>query len=216
LARAVGTLPGAVAAAADARPDGQRRWPTSLSGIEVRVAGQLAIILAVRPIGGDSYSADFVVPMQVAPTVSGSRVPVVVRHMSSGAQWRLDAAESLDDAPVIWGRPIDGQTTPSALALQSPTLVAFDETHRVPTDGATRVLLFVNGLGAGRTSGNTRLIAQLADGSRISLPVEHIEDTSLPGLRQLIFKVDASLSGQPRLRLSVEGGEEAWVTLYLR
>jgi len=216
LARAVGTLPGAVAAAADARPDGQRRWPTSLSGIEVRVAGQAATVIAVRPTGGDSYSVDFVVPAQVTPAMSGSRVPVVVRHTPSGAQWRLDAAELLDDAPVIWGRPVDGQTTPSALALQSPTLVAFDEGHRVPTDGATRIMLFVSGLGAGRTSGNTRLVAQLADGSRIPLPVEHIEDTSLPGLRQLIFKVDAGLSGQPRLRLSVEGGEEAWVTVYLR
>jgi hypothetical protein len=138
-----------------------------------------------------------------------------VRHAPSGTQWRLDAAELLEDAPVIWGRPIDGQTTPLALALQSPTLVAFDEGHRVPTDGATRVMLFVSGLGAGRTSGNTRLVAQLSDGSRIPLPVEHIEDTSLPGLRQLIFKVAAGLSGQPRLLLSVEGGEEAWVTVYL-
>ena len=216
LSRAVGTLPGAGAAAADARPDGQGRWPTSLSGIEVRIAGQLATILGVRPTGGDTYMVDFVVPAQVMPAVSGSRVPVVVRHAPSGTQWRLDAAELLEDAPVIWGRPVDGQTTPSALVLQSPTFVAFNESNRLPTDGAARIIIFTSGLGTGRTSTNTRLVAQLGDGSRVTLPVEHIGDTSLPGLRQIIFRVDASLSGQARLLLSVEGGEEAWVALHLR
>jgi len=216
LSRAVGTLPGADVAAVDARPDGQGRWPTTLSGVEVRVAGQLATILAVRPTGGDNYIVDFVVPAQVTPAVSGSRVPVVVRHAPSGTQWRLDVAELLEDAPVIWGRPVDGQTMPSALALASPTMVAFDESNRVPTDGATRVIIFTSGLGTGRTSTNTRLVAQLDDGSRVTLPVEHIGDTSLPGLRQIIFRVDASLSGQARLLLSVGGGEEAWVTLHLR
>ncbi|MCA1614315.1 MAG: putative metal-binding motif-containing protein, partial [Acidobacteria bacterium] len=39
MARAVGTLPGVSIAAADARPDAQGRWPTSLAGVEVRVAG---------------------------------------------------------------------------------------------------------------------------------------------------------------------------------
>lgn len=216
LSRAVGTLPGAGAAAADGRPDEQGRWPTSLSGIEVRVAGQLAPLLAVRHIGGDTYSVDFVVPAQMTPVVTSSRVPVVVRHVPTGTQWRLDGAELLEEAPVIWGRQLSGQTTPSALALQSPTMVAFDESIRVPTDGATRVIIFTSGLGVGRTSSNTRLVAQLGNGSRVPLPIEHIGDTSLPGLRQLIFKVDASLSGQPRLLLSVEGGEEAWVTVYLR
>lgn len=215
LSRAVGTLPGAGVAASDARPDGQGRWPTSLSGVEVRVAGQIATILAVRATGGDNYMVDFVVPAQVTPAVSSARVPVVVRHALSGTQWRLDAAELLEDAPVLWSRLVDGQPTPLALALQSPTLVAFDESIRVPTDGATRVIIFTSGLGTGRTSTNTRLVAQLGDGSRLPLPVEHIGDTSLPGLRQLIFKVDASLSGQPRLLLSVEGGEEAWVALNL-
>jgi len=216
LSRAVGTLPGAGAAAAAARPDAHGRWPTSLSGIEVRVAGQLATILTVRPTGGDSYAIDFVVPEQVTPTVSGARVPVVVRYAPSGTQWRLDAAELLAEAPVIWGRQVEGQNIPSALALASPTMVAFDEINRVPTDGAARIIIFTSGLGAGRTSTNTRLVAQLADGSRIPLPVEHIEDTSLPGLRQIIFKVEAALSGQTRVLLSVEGGEEAWAALHLR
>jgi uncharacterized protein (TIGR03437 family) len=216
LSRALGTLPGVNAAVADARPDGQGRWPTSLSGVEVRVAGQLATMLAVRPTGGDSNAIDFVVPEQVTPVVSGARVPVVVRHAPSATQWRLDAAELLEEAPVIWGRQVEGQNIPSALALASPTLVAFDESNRVPTDGATRVIIFTSGLGADRTSTNTRLVAQLGDGSRVPLPVEHIGDTSLPGLRQIIFKVGASLSGQARLLLSVEGGEEAWVTVYLR
>jgi uncharacterized protein (TIGR03437 family) len=216
LARAVGTLPGANAAAADARLDAQGRWPTILSGIEVRVAGQAATVLAVRPGGGDSYSVDFVVPAGVTPAALGSRVPLVVRHTPSGAQWQLAGAELLDSAPTLWGREAGGQSVPSALALDSPTMVAFDETNRVPPDGSTRVILFASGLGAGRTSGNTRLVAQLADGSRVQIPVEHVGDTSLPGIQQIIFKVEPGLSGQPRVLLSVEGGEEAWVALHLR
>jgi uncharacterized protein (TIGR03437 family) len=216
LSRAVGTLPGAITAAADARPDAQGRWPTSLSGIEVRVAGQPATILAVRPTGGEGFAVDFVVPTAVTPATSGSRVPVVVRHAPSGAQWRLAAVELLEDALVIWGRPDDGQPFPTALALESPTLVAFDESHRVPTDGATRVVIFASGLGAGRTTGNARLVAQLANGSRLQLTVEHVGATSLPGLSQIIFKVDSALSGQARVLLAVEGGEEAWVALHLR
>jgi uncharacterized protein (TIGR03437 family) len=216
LIRAIGTLPGAGATAADARPDAQGRWPTLLSGIEIRVAGRAATILAVRPTGADGYAVDFAVPPQVTPAVSGSRVPVVVRHVPSGAQWRLATAELLEDAPVFWSRPVDGQTFPTALALESPTLVAFDESNRVPTDGATRAMIFASGLGAARTPGNTRLVAQLADGSRLHLPVEHVGATSLRGLSQIIFKVDSALSGQARVLLAVEGGEEAWVALHLR
>ncbi|HZH29210.1 MAG TPA: MopE-related protein [Pyrinomonadaceae bacterium] len=216
LARAVGTLPGANAAAAHARPDGQGRWPTVLSGIEVRVAGQAATVLAVRPGGGGSYSVDFVVPAGVTPAAFGARIPLVVRHTPSGAQWRLDGAELLDSAPALWGREAGGQSVPSALALNSPTLVAFDEINRVPPDGNTRIMLFASGLGLGRTSGNTRLVAQLADGSRMQLPVEHVGDTSLPGIQQIIFKVDAALFGQPRVLVSVEGQEQAWVALYVR
>lgn len=216
LARSVGTLSGANAAAADARPDGQGRWPTTLSGIEVLVAGQPATVLAVRPGGGESYAVDFVVPAGVTPAAMGARVPVVVRHTSSGAQWRADGVGLLNSAPVLWGHAASGQVVPPALALESPTLVAFDEIHRVPTDGTTRVMLFVSGLGSGRTSGNTRLVARLADGSRVQLPVEHVGDTSLPGIQQLIFKVEPGLLGQPRVLLSVEGGEEAWVALHLR
>jgi uncharacterized protein (TIGR03437 family) len=216
LARAVGTLPGANAAQADARADAQGRWPTLLSGIEVRVAGQPATVLMIRPTGGDGYSIDFVVPAGVTPAAMGSRVPVVVRHLLSGAQWRLDSAELLDSAPVLWGRQRDGETVMSAIALESPTLVAFNEANRVPVGGETRVMLFVSGLGVNRTPGNTRLSAKRADESRVQLPIEHIGNTSLPGLHQIIFKVDAALTSQPRVLLSVEGGEEAWVALYLR
>jgi uncharacterized protein (TIGR03437 family) len=216
LARAVGTLPGAGAASADARPDGQGRWPTSLTGVEVRVAGQLGTILAVRPTGSNTYLVDFVVPAQVTPTVSGSRIPIVVRHAPSGAQWQLSAVELLENAPAIWGRQVNGQTFPLALALESPTLVAFDESNRVPTNGETRVMLFVSGLGLGRAASNTRLVAQLSDGTRIPLPVEHIGTTSFPGIDQITFKADRILSGQTRVLLSIEGGEEVWLALHLR
>jgi uncharacterized protein (TIGR03437 family) len=216
LARAVGTLPGANAAAADARLDAQGRWPTVLSGIEVRVAGQAATVLAVRPGVGGSYSVDFVIPAGVTPAAVGARVPVVVRHTLSGAQWRLDGAELLDSAPTLWGRGAGGESVPSALALESPILIAFSEERRVLTGTEARVMLFVSGLGHGRTIGNTRLIAQLADGARVVLPVEHVGATSLPGIDQIIFKVNTALSGQTRVLLSVEGDEEAWVALHLR
>ena len=40
---------------------------------------------------------------------------------------------------------------------------------------------FVTGLGAGHTAEDTRLVAQLPDGSRLTLPIEHVGQTSLPG-----------------------------------
>jgi uncharacterized protein (TIGR03437 family) len=216
LARAVGTLPGANAAAADARLDGQGQWPTVLSGVEVRVAGQPATVLMIRRTGGDGYVIDFVVPAGVTPAAMGSRVSVVVRHLSSGAQWRVDSTELLESAPVLWGRQRDGEIVMSALALESPTLVAFDESNRVPTNGEMRVMLFVSGLGIGRAASNTRLVAQFSDGTRIPLPVEHIATTSLPGIDQITFKADRILFGQTRVLLSIEGGEEVWLALALR
>lgn len=216
LARAIGTLPGAGAASADARTDAQGRWPTVLSGVEVRVAGQSAIVLAVRRRDADRYEVDFVAPAQVTPAASGPRVPVVVRHAPSGALWRLGAAELVESAPVLWGQQIAGQSTPTAIALESPALLAFSEDRRVPAGSETRVMLFVSGLGVGRTAGNTRLIGQLPDGSRIIILAEHVGPTSLPGLQQIIFKAGSPLSGHPRVLLSVEGGEEAWVSLPLQ
>lgn len=216
LARAVGTLPGAEAASADARADAQGRWPTVLSGVEARVAGQPARVLAVRRRGADGYEVDFVVPAQVTPAASGPRVPVVVRHAPSGALWRLGAAELVESAPVLWGQQVAGQSTLTAIALESPTLLAFSEDRRVSAGSETRVMLFVSGLGIGRTAENTRLVARLPDGSRVALPTEHVGPTSLPGLYQIIFKADNILSGHPRVLLSVEGGEEAWVSLPLQ
>ena len=173
-------------------------------------------MLTVRPTGGDGYAVDFVTPAQLTPGASGGRVEVVIRHIASGAQWRLDGAELLEAAPVLWGRHADGQSAPVALALESPTLVAFDESNRVPAGGETRVMLFASGLGVGRTAANTRLAALLADGSRLSLPVEQVVPTFLPGIYQIVFKAGGALTGQARVQLSVEGGEEAWVSLPLR
>jgi hypothetical protein len=95
-------------------------------------------------------------------------------------------------------------------------MVSFSEERPVSVDTETRVILFVSGLGTGRSIGNTRLVAQLADSRRIVLPVEHVEATSLPGIDQIIFKANAALSSQTRVLVSVEGGDEAWVALYLR
>ncbi|HYG82870.1 MAG TPA: putative metal-binding motif-containing protein, partial [Pyrinomonadaceae bacterium] len=216
LARAIGTLPGATIAAAAARPDSQGLWPTILSGVEVLVTGQPAAVLAVRPTGGDGYSVDFVTPTQPTPAAVGGRVEVVVRHAPSGAQWRLEGIELLETAPVLWGQQADGQSIPLALALESPTLVAFNESNRAPAGVETRVVLFGSGFGVAGTTANTRLAALLADGNRLSLPVEQVGPTSLPGIHQIIFKADVTLASQARVLLSVEGGEEIWVSLPLR
>lgn len=216
MARAVGTLPGASIAAADARPDAQGRWPTSLSGVEVLVAGQPAVVLAVRPAGTDAYAVDFVTPEQVTPAASGSRVPILVRHAPSGAQWRVESMELAEAAPALWGRQADGQSIPSALALESPTFMAFGEANPASVRPETRVIVFAGGLGTGRTAATTRLVAQLADGNRVTLPVEHVGPTSLPGLHQIVFKLDPALAGQTRVLLSVEGGEAPGVALHLR
>lgn len=216
MGRAIGTLPGVTLPAADARPDGQGRWPTSLAGVEVRVAGQAATLLAIRPTGGDTYAVDFVTPEQVTPAASGPRVPVLVRHAPSGAQWRNDSVELAEAAPALWGRQVDGQPFPSALALESPTFMALTEANPAPIRLETRVIVFVSGLGVGRTAANTRLVAQHADGARVTLPVEHVGLISLPGLHQIVFKLDPALAGQSRVLLSVDGGDDARVALHLR
>lgn len=216
MARAIGTLPGATITATDARPDGQGRWPTSLAGVEVRVAGQAATLLAVRPAGASTYAVDFVTPEQVTPAASSPRVPVLVRHAPSGAQWRAETVDLADAVPALWGRQTDGQPVPSALALESPTFMALTEANSAPVRPETRVIVFVSGLGVGRTAATTRLVTQLADGSRVTLPVEHVGPTSLPGLHQIVFKLDAALAGQTRVLLSVEGGDDARVALHLR
>jgi uncharacterized protein (TIGR03437 family) len=216
MARAVGTLPGASIVATDARPSPEGRWPASLSGVEVRVSGLPAFVLAVRPTGGEGCAVDFAVPAQLSPAGSGERAEVVVRHAPSGALWRLGEAELVEAAPALWGRPAGVQDAPAAIALESPSLVAFDENNRASAGAETRVILFVTGLGAGRTAADTRLVAQLPDGSRLALPVEHVGATSLPGLRQIIFKVGSPLAGHQHALLSVDGGEEAWVSLPLR
>jgi uncharacterized protein (TIGR03437 family) len=216
MARAIGTLPGVSLTAADARPDAQGGWPTTLSGVEVSVAGQVAVIIAVRPAGADTYAVDFVSPEQVTPAAAGTRVPVLVRHAPSGVQWRVDGAELLESAPSLWGRHAGGENPPTSLALASPTLLAFDETNPAPVSFETRVIVFASGLGVGRTAANTRLVAQLADGSRVNLPVEHVGHTSLPGLHQIVVKLDPALAGQTRVLLSVEGGDNSRVALHLR
>ncbi|HEX8687228.1 MAG TPA: putative metal-binding motif-containing protein, partial [Pyrinomonadaceae bacterium] len=198
LARAIGTLPGATIAAADAQPDSQGRWPTNLSGVEVLVAGQPTIVLAVISTGGDGYAVDFVTPTQPTSAAVSGHIEVVIRHTPSGARWRLDDADLLDASPMLWGRQSDGQSAPVALALESPTLVAFDESNRVPAGGETRVMLLSSGLGVGRTAANTRLVALLADGSRLSLPVEQVGATSLPGIHQIVFKAGGAAAQRGR------------------
>lgn len=214
LARATFQMPNVNAAAADARPNAQGEWPKILSGFEVLVGNQPSTILAVRR-SGSTYIVDFVVSSQVVVT-TGARAALSVRHSSSGAQWS-SSAELLEREPVLWGQAVAGQTHPAALALDSPTFMAFSEARRVPVGAETRVVLFASGLGTNRSAANTRLIAQLDDGQRVTLPVEYAGPTAdFPGIDQIIFKADANLSGQTRILLAIEGGEESWVSLPLR
>lgn len=214
LARATFQMPQVNAAAADARPNAQGEWPKILSGFEVLVGNQPSTILAVRR-SVSSYTIDFVVSSQVVVT-AGARVPLTVRHSPSGVQWS-SSAELLEREPALWGQAVAGQTQPAALALDSPTFMAFTEARRVAVGAETRVVLFASGLGANRSAANTRLIAQLEDGRRVTLPVEYAGPTAdLPGIDQIIFKADASLSGQTRVLLTIEGGEESWVSLPVR
>jgi hypothetical protein len=143
-------------------------------------------------------------------------MPLTVRHAASGTQW-TSSLELLERAPALWGQAVEGQTTLAALALESPTLIAFSEDRRVPVGGETRVVLFASGLGVNRSAANTKLIAQLQDGRRLMLPVEYAGPTAgFPGIDQIIFKADAGLSGQARILLTIEGGEEIWLSLPVR
>jgi hypothetical protein len=95
--------------------------------------------------------------------------------------------------------------------------MAFNEVRRIPVGGETRVMLFASGLGLNRGAGTTRLIAELEDGRRLILPVEYAGPLiDLPGVDRIIFKVDGALTGQTKVLLAIEGGEESWVTLPVR
>jgi len=215
LARVVVTLPGVNAAEANARADAQGNWAQNLSGFEVLVNSLPSTILSVRR-SGSTYTIDFIVSSQVAVAADG-RASLLVRHTPSGAQWSSSAVELRDKAPALWAQGAGTQAAPLALALESPSLVAFNEACRVSTSGETRVMLFASGLGLSRGAGVTRLIAELEDGRRVVLPVEYAGPvTNLPGVDQIIFKTDGALTGQTRVLLAIEGGEEAWVTLPVR
>jgi uncharacterized protein (TIGR03437 family) len=215
LARTIITLPEANAAEANARADAQGNWAQNLSGFEVFVNSLPSTIISVKR-SGSTYTIDFVVSSQVAVVADG-RASLLVRHTPSGAQWSSSTVELRDKAPAFWAQGGDTQAAPLALALESPSLMAFTEARRVPTGGETRVMLLASGLGLSRSADITRLIAELEDGRRVVLPVEYAGPvTNLPGVDQIIFKTDGALAGQTRVLLAIEGGEEAWVTLPLR
>lgn len=214
MARAVVQMPNVNASAADARDDGQGNWPKALSGFEVLIGNQPSTLLTVRR-SGSTYTLDFVIPSQTTVT-AGSPVPLTVRHAATGTQW-MSSVELLERAPALWGQAVNGQASLAALALESPTLIAFSEARPVPVGTDTRVVLFASGLGVNRSAANTKLIAQFQDGRRLTIPVEYAGPTaSFPGIDQIIFKADAGLSGQTQILLTIEGGEELWLSLPVR
>jgi hypothetical protein len=74
-------------------------------------------------------------------------------------------------------------------------------------------MVFASGLG-NRGAETTHLIAELPDGRRFTLPVEYVGPTAnLPGISQIIFKLDPTMKGSSRALLSVEGGYGEQVTL---
>ncbi len=212
LTRAVVTLPGVNASNANAVPD-SGSWPTNLSGFEVRVDGLVCLLISVRA-EGNTFTIDFAVPSQIT-VPSGARVPVLVRHVPSGSVWQTSGADVSSRAPALWGQSIAGQSTLAALAVETPNLVVFSESRRVPVDGNTRVTIFASGLGANPSAATTWLVAEFQDGRRVSIPVEFVSQTGMPGLYQIVFLPDQILVGQSNIKLMVEGGEE-WVSLPLR
>jgi uncharacterized protein (TIGR03437 family) len=209
LARAVVTLPGVSAAEATAGPDATGNWPTVLSGLEVRVNGQPCSIISVRRTG-NSYTIDFVVTISIT---AGASVAVLVRHLPTGAQWTMSGVGLRESAAALWAQAGEAQAPAPAVAFESPTFLAFSETRRVPADGTTRVMVFASGLG-NRGAETTHLIAELPDGRRFTLPVEYVGPTAnLPGISQIIFKLDPTMKGSSRALLSVEGGYGEQVTL---
>lgn len=209
LARAVVTLPGVSAAEATAEPDATGNWPTTLSGLEVRVDGQPSSVISVAR-SGNTYTIDFVVSTSITAGVS---VAVLVRHLPSGAQWTMSGVGLRESTAALWAQAGEAQAPAPAVAFESPTFLAFSETRRVPVDGTTRVMVFASGLG--KHGGETiRLIAELPDGRRFTLPVEYVGPTAnLPGISQIIFKLDPAMKGSSRALLSVEGGDGGQVTL---
>jgi uncharacterized protein (TIGR03437 family) len=209
LARAVVTLPGVSTAEATARPDDGGNWPTTLSGLEVLVDGQPSSIISVTR-AGTSYTVDFVVPTSIT---AGASVVVLVRHLPTAAQWTMSGVGLRESAAALWAQAGEAQAPAPAVALESPTFLAFSETRRVPADGTTRVMVFASGLG-NRGVETTRLIAELPDGRRLALPVEYVGPTiNFPGISQIIFKLDPAMKGASRALLSVEGGDGEQVTL---
>jgi uncharacterized protein (TIGR03437 family) len=209
VARAVVTLPGMSAAEATASPDATGNWPTTLSGLEVRVDGQPSSIISVRR-AGNSYTIDFVVSASIT---AGASVAVLVKHLLSGAQWTMSGVGLRESAAALWAQAGEAQAPAPAVALESPTFLAFSEVRRVPADGTTRVMVFASGLGNHGVEA-TRLIAELPDGRRFTLPVEYVGPTAnFPGISQIIFKLDPAIKGSARALLSVEGGEGGQVTL---
>ncbi|MDT4896420.1 MAG: hypothetical protein QOH25_1497 [Acidobacteriota bacterium] len=201
LARAVVILPSVSTVEADARPDSGGNWPAMLSGLEVTVDGQPSMMVAVRA-ASNRYTIDFVVSPQVTATTGGRMVPVIVRHLPTGAQWSSPGVALRDSVPALW-----------PFVLESPTFLSFSETRRARADGSTRVLVFVSGLG-NRGTETTRLIAELPDGRRFTLPVEYAGPmANFPGVQQIIFKLDSALAGSTSVLLSVEGSEGEQVTL---
>jgi uncharacterized protein (TIGR03437 family) len=209
LARAVVTLPGVSAAEATAGPDATGNWPTTLSGLEVLVDGQPSSMISVT-CAGSTYTIDFVVSTSIT---AGASVAVLVRHLPSGAQWTKSGVGLRESSAALWAQAGEAHAPAPAVAFESPTFLAFSETRRVPADGTTRVMVFASGLG-NKGVETTRLIAELPDGRRFTLPVEYVGPTAnLPGISQIIFKLDPAMKGSSRALLSVEGGDRGQVTL---
>jgi uncharacterized protein (TIGR03437 family) len=212
LARVVVTLPGVSAAEATAEPDATGNWPTVLAGLEVRVDGQPSSIISVTR-AGTSYTIDFV----VSPSITaGASVAVLVRHLPTAAQWTMSGVGLRESTAALWAQAGDAQAPAPAVAFESPTFLAFSEMRRVPADGTTRVMIFASGVG-NHGADTIRLIAELPDGRRFTLPVEYVGPTSnLPGISQIIFMLDPAMKGSSRVLLSVEGGDGGQVTLSIQ
>ena len=213
LARVVAVLSGAGITNTVAAPDQSGAWPTTVSGTEIRVNGIACEIVNIRRAQefgpeGEVYSADFIVPGGI---VAGARASVQISHLASGTTWRSEDVPVLSSSGALWS----GAQNMSVAALDAQTSIAFTEGRGAPANTDVRVALFASGLGKLKSTG-VRLIAELPDGRRISIAVEYVGATNLPGIDQIVFRPDGALAGADQILLSIEGGDNVWLTLPLK
>jgi len=190
-------------------------WPTSLAGLEISVAGQPAVLLAVtiasQATGTEAYAVDFVVPDTVQ---TGTAVPVIVRHASTSRSWDF-AAQIQESAPALWAE--GGLAQGRAVAQSADDYTVLDTLFPATADGKSRIALYAAGIRNLAQSGGLMVRARTASGVEIQLPVEYAgPQRYLPGLDQIILRIPTTLAGSGRILITIDGAPDSAVLLQVR